>query len=152
VPRDKKPGLLHPLPVPDRPRQHISVDFKKCPESKNRHNIVVIFVDRLGKRPVTIPIRDTITARELAPLFLTYIVRHVSVPDTVVLDRGPQFISDFWDEFCTRIGTKLKLSTAYHPQTDSQTEIVNQYFDQRLRPYISYYQDDWDEWVPIIDY
>jgi transposase InsO family protein len=152
VPRDKKPGLLHPLPVSDRPWQHISVDFKKCPESKNGHNMVVIFVDRLGKCPVTIPVRDTITARELVPLFLTHIVRHVGVPDTVVSDRGPQFISDFWDEFCTRIGTKLKLSTAYHPQTNGQTEIVNQYFDQRLRPYISYYQDDWDEWVPIIDY
>jgi transposase InsO family protein len=117
VPRDKKPGLLHPLPVPDRPWQHVSVDFKKCPESKNKHNMVAIFVDRLGKRPITIPVRDTITAKELAPLFLTHVVRHVGIPETVVSDRGPQFISDFWNEFCKRIGTKLKLSTANHPQT-----------------------------------
>ena len=47
---------------------------------------------------------------------------------------------------------KLKLSTVNHPQTDSQTEVVNQYFDQRLWPYVNYYQDDWDEWVAIIDY
>jgi transposase InsO family protein/predicted aspartyl protease len=152
VPRDKKPGLLHPLPVPGRPWQHVSVDFKKCPESKKGYNMVAIFVDRLGKRPVTIPVRDTITARELAPLFLTHVVRHVGVPESIVSDRGPQFVSDFWDEFCTRIGTKLKLSTANHPQTDGQTEVVNQYFDQRLRPYVNYYQDDWDEWVAIIDY
>jgi transposase InsO family protein len=152
VPRDQKPGLLHPLPVPDRPWQHITVDFKKCPESKNGHNMVAIFVDRLGKRPITIPVRDTITARELVPLFLLHVVRHVGIPNTIVSDRGPQFISDFWNEFCTRIGTKLKLSTANHPQTDGQTEIVNQYFDQRLRPYINYYQDDWDEWIPIVDY
>jgi len=152
VPRDKKPGLLHPLPVPDRPWQHVSVDFKKCPESKNKHNMVAIFVDRLGKRPITIPVRDTITAKELAPLFLTHVVRHVGIPETVVSDRGPQFISDFWNEFCKRIGTKLKLSTANHPQTDGQTEIVNQYFDQRLRPYVNYYQDDWDEWVSMVDY
>jgi transposase InsO family protein len=76
----------------------------------------------------------------------------VGVPETLVSDRGPQFVSDFWDEFCSRIGTKLKLSTANHPQTDGQTEIVNQYFDQRLRPYVNHYQDDWDEWVAIIDY
>jgi transposase InsO family protein len=152
VPRDKKPGLLHPLPVPDRPWQHISVDFKKCPESRNKHNMVAIFVDRLGKRPITIPVRDTVTAKELAPLFLTHVVRQVGIPETIVSDRGPQFVSDFWSEFCKRIGTKLKLSTANHPQTDGQTEIVNQYFDQRLRPYVNYYQDDWDEWVAMIDY
>jgi transposase InsO family protein len=114
--------------------------------------MVAIFVDRLGKRPITIPIQDTITARELAPLFLLHVIRHVGIPETIVSDRGPQFISDFWNEFCKRISTKLKLSTANHPQTDGQTEIVNQYFDQRLRPYINYYQDDWDDWIAIVDY
>jgi transposase InsO family protein len=152
VPRDKKPGLLHQLPVPDRPWQHITVDFKKCPESKTNHNMVAIFVDRLSKRPITIPVRDTITAKELAPLFILHVVRHVGIPDTIVSDRGPQFVSDFWNEFCTRLQIKLKLSTANHPQTDGQTEIVNQYFDQRLRPYVNHYQDDWDEWVAMVDY
>ena len=57
--------------------------------------MVAIFVDRLGKRPITIPVRDTITAKELVPLFLLYVVRHVGVPDSIVSDRGLQFISDF---------------------------------------------------------
>jgi transposase InsO family protein len=114
--------------------------------------MVVIFIDRLGKCPITIPVRDTVMAKELAPLFLTHVVRQVGIPETIVSDRGPQFVSDFWSEFCKRIGTKLKLLTANHPQTDSQTEIINQYFDQWLRPYVNYYQDDWDEWVVIIDY
>jgi hypothetical protein len=74
VPRDKKPGFLHPLPVPDRPWQHVTVDFKKCPKSKASHNMVAIFVDKLGKRPITILVRDTITARELALLFLLHVV------------------------------------------------------------------------------
>ena len=67
-------------------------------------------------------------------------------------DRGPQFISDFWDEFCRILGIKLKLSTAFHPQTDGQTEIMNQYLDQRLRPFVNYYQDNWSELLPIMDY
>jgi hypothetical protein len=103
VRRDKKPGFLHQLPIPDRPWQHISVDFKKCPESRTGHNMVAIFVDRLGKRPITIPVRDTITAKQLVPLFLTHVVRHVGLPDSIVSDRGPQFVSDFWDEVCKRL-------------------------------------------------
>jgi hypothetical protein len=130
----------------------MSVDFKKCSKSRNEYNMVVIFVDRLGKHPITIPVRDTITVRELAPLFLTNVVRHVEIPETIVSDRGPQFVSDFWDEFCRCIGTRLKLFTVNHLQTDGQTEIVNQYFDQCLRPYVNYYQNDWDEWIAIIDY
>ena len=77
--------------------------------------MVVIFVDRLSKRPITILVRDTITAKELALLFLEHVIRHVGVPETIVSDRGPQFVSDFWNEFCKRIGTKLKLSTANYP-------------------------------------
>ena len=82
-------------------------------------------MDCLGKQPISIPVRDTVTAQKLAPLFLTHVVRHVGVPESIVSDRGPQFVSDFWDEFCSHIGTKLKLSTANYPQTDSQTEVVN---------------------------
>jgi hypothetical protein len=69
-----------------------------------------------------------------------------------VSDRGPQFISSFWNEFCSILGIKLKLSTAEQPQTDGQTEIVNQYIDQRLRPFVNYYQDNWDELLPIVDF
>jgi hypothetical protein len=114
--------------------------------------MIVIFINRLGKYSITIPVRNKVTAKELVPLFLTYIVRQVGIPETIVSNRGLQFISDFWSEFCKHIGTKLKLLTANHSQTDSQIEIINQYFDQRLYPYMNYYQDDWDKWVVIIDY
>ena len=103
VPRDKKPGLLQQLAVPDRPWQHITVDFKKCPESKSNYNMVAIFVDRLSKRPITVPVRDTITARELVPIFLTHVARHVGLPDSITSDRGPQFVSDFWNEAYKRL-------------------------------------------------
>ena len=74
--------------------------------------MVAIFVDRLGKRPITVPVCDTITAKELVPLFLLHVVRHVGLPDSITSDRGPQFVSDFWDEVCSRLKIKVQLSTA----------------------------------------
>lgn len=152
VPRDKTPGLLHPLPIPSRPWQHISMDFKSFPVSKRGFDCLLVVVDRLGKRPISIPCHKTIDARGLAELFIPYIWRYYGPPDTIVSDRGPQFISAFWNEFCKILGVKLKLSTAEQPQTDGQTEIVNQYIDQRLRPHVAYYQDDWDLLVPVVDF
>jgi len=152
VPRDKAPGLLHPLPIPSRPWQHISMDFKSFPTSKRGYDAILVIVDRLGKRPISVPCHKTTTARDLAMLFVTHIWRYYGPPDTIVSDRGPQFISSFWKEFCSILGIKLKLSTAEQPQTDGQTEIVNQYIDQRLRPFVNYYQDNWDELLPIVDF
>jgi RNase H-like domain found in reverse transcriptase/Reverse transcriptase (RNA-dependent DNA polymerase)/Integrase zinc binding domain/Integrase core domain/Chromo (CHRromatin Organisation MOdifier) domain len=151
-PRDKAPGLLQPLSIPERPWQHISVDFQELPKDKHGYNAVLVFVDRLSKRPISIPCKKETDARATARLFLTHIYCVHGAPDTIVSDRGPQFISDFWNEFCTIIGTKLKLSTAYHAQTDGQTEIVNQHIQQRLRPYVNYHQDDWSEYLPMIDF
>ena len=119
IPKDKKPGFLHLLPILDRLQQHIIVDFKKCLKSKASYNIIAIFVDRLGKRPIIVLVRDTIIARELALLFLLHVVQHVSILEIVVSDRGPQFISDFQNEFYKRISIKLKLSTTNYPQTNN---------------------------------
>src|ERR1035437_6478167 len=87
--KDKKPGLLYPLLVLNRPWQHVSVDFKKCLKNKNGYNIIAIFVNRLGKRLITILVRDTVIAKELAPFFLTHVVRHVGIPETTISDKGP---------------------------------------------------------------
>lgn len=72
-------------------------------------------------------------------------------PETIVSDRGPQFVSQFW-ELTKLLGIKLKLSAAHHAQTNGQTEITNQYLTTRLRPYVNYYQDDWDDWLPMMDH
>jgi transposase InsO family protein len=114
--------------------------------------MIFVTVDRLSKTSVSVPCKDTINAPELARIFIDRIWRFYGPPDTIVSDRGPQFISAFWTEFNRILGTKLKLSTAAHPQTDGQTENLNQYIDQRLRPFVNYYQDNWSELLPIIDY
>jgi transposase InsO family protein len=128
------------------------MDFKSFPPDKAGYNMIFVVVDRLSKRAYSIPCYKTVTARDMVRLFIMYIWRTHGPPDTIVSDRGPQFISAFWTEFCRILGTKLKLSTADHPQTDGQTEVMNQYIDQRLRPFVSYYQDNWAELLPIIDY
>jgi transposase InsO family protein len=71
--------------------------------------------------------------------YINIIFRYKDSSEFIISDRGPQFVSYFWKEFCRILGIKLKLSTAYHPQTDGQTEIINQYIDQRLRPFVNYY-------------
>jgi RNase H-like domain found in reverse transcriptase/Reverse transcriptase (RNA-dependent DNA polymerase)/Integrase zinc binding domain len=152
IPRDKPPGLLHPLPVPDRPWQHISVDFKSFPKDKHGFDTIAVFVDRLGKRPISVPCNSTIDAPGLARLYLIYVYRYYGPATTIVSDRGPQFVSAFWDEFNRILGTKIKLSTAFHPQTDGQTENANQYIDQRLRPFVNHYQDNWSELIHIVDF
>jgi transposase InsO family protein len=128
------------------------VDFKDFPQDKKGFNKIAVFVDRLGKRPISIPCHGTIDALELARLYIIHVYKYYGPATTIVSDRGPQFISAFWDEFNRILGTKLKLSTAYHPETDGQTENANQYIDQRLRPFVNYYQDNWSDLIHIIDF
>jgi transposase InsO family protein len=108
------------------------MDFHELPRDQNGFDTVVLFVDRFAKRTVTIPCHKTVDALATAKLYIRYVYPYFGPPLTLVSDRGPQFVSAFWREFTDILGIKLKLSTAYHPQTDGQTEIANQYLDQRL--------------------
>ena len=130
VPRDKTPGLLHPLPIGDKCWQHISFDFKSFPLDKKGFDNIFVVVDRFGKRAFSLPCKKTVTAAQAAQLYYEYIWRIYGTPETATSDRGPQFISAFTDELCKLVRVKQKLSTAYHPQTDESTEVLNQYIDQ----------------------
>ena len=152
VPRDRAPGYLHPLPIPQRPWQHLTMDYKSFPTDKDGFDMLFVVMDRLSKQSYSIPCHKTINARGMAELFLKYIWCREGYPDSIVSDRGPQFVSSFWAEICRILGIKIKLSTAYHPQTDGQTEIMNQYIDQRLRPFVNHYQDNWSALIPMMDY
>ena len=121
------------------------------PMDKKGWNCILVIMDRLGKRSISIPCKDTCDSKELAWLFVDRWVRWAGSPDTIVSDRGPQFVSSLWKEFQRIVGVKVSLSTADHPETDGQTEIMNQYIDQRLRPFVNYYQDNWSDLLPLID-
>ena len=152
TPRDKTPGLLKSLPIPDRAWQDLSVDFKSFPKDRKGYDNVMVVVDRLSKRVFSLPCQKTVTAPEAADLYYRYIWRVYGSPRSLVSDRGPQFISAFTDELCRLNGVKQKLSTTYHPQTDGSTEIMNQYLDQRLRPFVNYHQDNWSDLLPCMDW
>ena len=139
VPQDRPPSLLQPLPIPERLWQHISIDFKSFPKDHLGHDMVYVVIDRLGKRAYSIPCQKTAIAKDMARLYITYVWRTHGPPNSIVSNRGPQFISEFWNEFYQILGIKLKLSIAFHLQTNRQTEIMKQYIDQRLHPFINYY-------------
>lgn len=152
VPRDRPPGLLRPLPIPQRPWQHIAMDFHAMPKDRGGYDQVFVVIDRLTKRAYSIPCYRTTTAAEMARLFYQHVWRTHGAPESIVSDRGPQFISAFWDEFCRILGIELRLASPGHAQTDGQTEIMNQYLDQRLRPFVNHFQDNWAELLPAMDF
>ena len=89
VPRDRPPGLLQPLPIPDRPWQHILMDFKEFLPDKHGFDMLFVIVDRLSKRPRSIPCKKTVTAKGMAKLFIFYILLVYGIPNLIVSDQGP---------------------------------------------------------------
>jgi hypothetical protein len=139
-------GLLHPLSIPSHPWESISMDFVgPLPVTNKGHDNIIVVVDRLTKMVHLIPCRITITAPQVASLFWREIVRHHGIPSSIISDRDPKFISKFWSELWKLCGTSLNKSTAYHPQSDGQTERMNRLMEEILRNYVSNYGDDWDQ-------
>ena len=87
--------------------------------------MVIILVNHFSKRPLLIPYHKDINTKEVAQLYIHYVYQIYGLLDTIISNRGPQFILAFWNEFTWILSIRLKLSTAYYPQTDGQTEIVN---------------------------
>jgi len=136
-------GTLKPLEIPDQPWQHLTMDFVTGLPEDSGFNAILMVVDRLTKMRHLIPCRDTCSARDLAILYLNNIFRYHGLPLSIVSDRGAQFISEFWKAFCELLGIAVHLSTAYHPQTDGQSERMNAIMEQYLRAYINYQQNNW---------
>ncbi|KAL1942197.1 hypothetical protein VTO73DRAFT_6261 [Trametes versicolor] len=152
IPRHKPFGILQPLDIPLRPWQGLTMDFiVKLPRSHGYDSIWVV-CDRLTRYAHFIPCNETLDAPGLAWLFLDRIVRYHGVPDSIISDRGPTFVSQFWRELSNHLQTELKHSTAYHPQTDGLTERTNQTLETYLRAYVSYQQDDWVDYLPLAEF
>jgi hypothetical protein len=141
-------GELHPSETPEAPWYTISVDFiVELPESHG-YNTIMCVIDSLTKHTNFIPTHTTINAEGMALLFLKEVWKHHRIPRVVVSNRGPQFVATFTHKLYKLLGIKLAMSTAYHPQTDGQTECVNQVLEGYLRIFTSRRQDDWDNYLP----
>jgi hypothetical protein len=158
MPRHQAYGKLDSLPVPKGPWEDIAMDFiTDLPPSKRRHgntvyDAILVIIDRFTKQAHYIPTRKTVDAGELAEIFIEHIIRHHGVPQSIVSDRGSVFTSNFWGALCYYLRIRRALSTAFHPQTDGQTERQNQTLEQYLRAYTNYQQDDWVSLLPLAEF
>ena len=144
-PTSQRPGgLLQPLPLPDYPWQSVALDFiVQLPKDKHGYNAILTFTDRLTKMVHFVKCKTTINAEHTAQLFLENVFRLHGLPETLISDRGSIFVSRFWKEIWRALGMNLTYSTAYHPQTDGQSERTNRTLEQYLRQYVSRNQGDW---------
>ena len=126
-PSTSKPtGLLLPLKVPKAPWSSISVDFITDLPVSNGFDAIMMIVDRFTKWAEFFPCLKTVTAKEASNIFLKEVFSRHGLPQEIVSDRGPQFVSQFFSSLTKSLGIKQCLSSAFHPQSDGQTERLNQ--------------------------
>lgn len=146
-------GELKSLPVPPLPWSSVSMDLiERLPTTPDGFDSILVVVDRLTKMAKFIPTTTSLTAEELARLYLRHVFSKHGVPHDIVCDRGSEFTSKFWKTFTRLMGVQMNFSTAFHPQTDGQTERVNQAVEQYLRIYTTYQQDDWLDHLPLAEF
>ena len=125
----------------------ISTDWKG-----DSYDSILVIVDRLTKMVHYEPVKVTIDAPGLAEVILDVVVRHHGLPDSIVSDRGSLFTSKFWSSLCYFLGIKRRLSTAFHPQTDGQTERQNSTMEAYLRAFVNFEQNDWARLLPMAEF
>ena len=144
----KPQGFLHSLSIPDKPWQLVGMDFMgPLPQSQGNDYLLVI-IDRLMSQVHLVPTTTRVTAKEVAWLFLKEVVRLHGVLESIVLDHDTKFISMFWHELHRLMGTKLLMSTVFHPQMDGATEWANRSIGQILRMIINDDQKNWADKCP----
>jgi hypothetical protein len=153
-PSNKKPqGLLQPLPIPERKWESISMDFvTHLPKTRRGNDSILVFVDHLTKTIRIEPVTIEITAVDTTHIFIQEIFKHYGMPTSIVSDRDPRFTSNFWKAFFKELGTSLKMSTAFHPQTDGQTERANRTIEGILRNFVGYRTGDWEDKIPLVEF
>ena len=149
-------GRLSTLPVPTRPWQQIGIDFLgPLPESKNRtglFDMITVVIDHLSGYVHLVATKQTYKARDVAEVVFDSVYKLHGLPEKIISDRDSLFTSAFWKHLHQLIGVDLRLSTAYHPQTDGATERANRTIVQMLRQCVSLSQKDWAVKLPAIEF
>jgi len=145
-------GLLQSNEVPEKPWKSISMDFITDLPKSEGYDAILVVVDRLTKMSHFIPSNKDMNTRQFAKTFIKEIFRLHGLPKDIITDRGTIFTSDLWKETTKILGIERRLSTAFHPQTDGQTERTNATLEQYLRAYSNYQQDNWCELLPTAEF
>ena len=145
-------GLLQPLPIPGAIWVDVSIDFiEGLPKSRGKDTILVV-VDRLSKYAHFLALAHPFTAAVVAQLYFEHIFKLHGLPKTIVSDRDKIFLSSFWQELFTLQQVDLHMSTAYHPQSDGQTEVVNRCLEGYLRCMTGEKPVEWVLWLPLAEW
>ena len=145
-------GLLQPLPVPSRPWSHVSLDFVTGLPPSDGMSVILTIVDRFSKMAHFVPLPKLPSAKETAQLVLDNAFRIHGLPKDIVSDRGPQFTSIFWKEFCRLLGATASLSSGFHPQSNGQSERANQELEKALRCMASTNPRAWAKQLTWVEY
>ena len=144
-------GLLQPLPVPEGIWQDLTMDFIEGLPKSEGYSVILVVVDRLTKYAHFMAIIHPYTVATVAQTFLDNVVKHHGFPTSIVSDRDTIFVSNFWKQLFTLYKVELKLSTAYHPQTDGQSERVNQCLEMYLRCAVHDSPSKWKSWLSLAE-
>ncbi len=145
-------GKLHPLPIPNRPWSHLGVDFITDLPVSDGHTCILVIIDRFSKFCRLIPLTGLPTALQTAELLFNGVFRYYGIPEDIVSDRGPQFISRVWKAFFSLLGVTVSLTSGYHPQSNGQTERKIQETGRFLRTFCHGHQNSWNQFLGWAEY
>ncbi|GJZ15562.1 putative reverse transcriptase domain-containing protein [Tanacetum coccineum] len=149
----KPSGLLVQPEIPQWKWDNITMDFvTKLPRTQSGNDTIWVIVDRLTKSAHFLPMRETDPMDKLARLYLKEVVTRHGIPVSIICDRDPRFASNFWRSFQKAMGTQLDMSTAYHPQTDGQSERTIQTLEDMLRACVIDFGNGWERHLPLIEF
>jgi hypothetical protein len=150
--RTKLPVLLQPLSVPDGAWSTISLDFVEGLHVSGSPNCILVVVDKFTKYGYFIPLKQPFTTFLVAKLFLDHIYKLHGLPTTIVSDHDKVFTSNLWRELFALADVKLCMSSAYHPQSNGQTERLNQCLETFLNYFVSACPRKWLQWLPLAEF
>lgn len=152
VPRHLPTGKLLPLPIPHRPWSHIGVDFVTDLPASHGNTCILVAIDRFSKACRLIPLNGLPTAFETVELLFNHVFCNFGIPEDIVSDRGPQFISRVWKSFLALLNVAVSLTSGYHPQANGQTERKIQDISRFLRTFCHRNQNLWNRYLVWAEY